>query len=141
MQEVEGPLVKGQWDYSQLRGDTGPLVYPAGLFLLVSCHVHCTPPPPPSCAGFVYLFMGLYALTDSGRNIVLAQYIFAALYLVVLGLVFHLYRLALWGRDPVRTTLVPRDHREIVYVLLMVSGLTVDWASDSVEEGSAWVGG
>ena len=40
-QEVEG-VVNGTWDYSQLRGDTGPLVYPAG---------------------FVWLYMGLYYLT------------------------------------------------------------------------------
>lgn len=29
MQEVEG-VVNGTWDYTKLRGDTGPLVYPAG---------------------------------------------------------------------------------------------------------------
>ena len=26
MQEVEGPLLHSEWDYLQLRGDTGPLV-------------------------------------------------------------------------------------------------------------------
>ena len=30
MQEVEGVL-NGTYDYSKLRGDTGPLVYPAGF--------------------------------------------------------------------------------------------------------------
>lgn len=29
MQEVEG-VANGTWDYTQLKGDTGPLVYPAG---------------------------------------------------------------------------------------------------------------
>lgn len=29
MQEVEG-VANGTWDYTKLRGDTGPLVYPAG---------------------------------------------------------------------------------------------------------------
>ena len=51
MQEVEG-VVNGTFDYSQLRGDTGPLVYPAG---------------------FVWLYMGLYYVTAQGTNILLAQ--------------------------------------------------------------------
>ncbi|XP_065339542.1 lethal(2)neighbour of Tid protein [Cloeon dipterum] len=69
MQEVEG-VVNGTFDYTQLKGDTGPLVYPAG---------------------FVYIFMGLYYITDFGTNIRLAQYIFAGLYMVNLLLVFRLY--------------------------------------------------
>ena len=44
MDEVEG-VVNGTYDYTQLRGDTGPLVYPAG---------------------FVYLFLGFYYATDLG---------------------------------------------------------------------------
>ena len=51
MQEVEG-VSNGTYDYSQLRGDTGPLVYPAG---------------------FVWLYMGLYYITSQGTNIILAQ--------------------------------------------------------------------
>uniref|UniRef100_A0A2P2I132 dolichyl-P-Man:Man5GlcNAc2-PP-dolichol alpha-1,3-mannosyltransferase n=1 Tax=Hirondellea gigas TaxID=1518452 RepID=A0A2P2I132_9CRUS len=69
MQEVEGAL-NGTLDYSLLKGDTGPLVYPAG---------------------FVYIFSGLYYLTDQGRNIRLAQYIFACFYIFTLALVFRLY--------------------------------------------------
>jgi alpha-1,3-mannosyltransferase len=38
MEEVEG-VVNGTYDYTLLKGDTGPLVYPAG---------------------FVYIFTGLY---------------------------------------------------------------------------------
>ena len=34
MQEVEGPLVHGNYNYSELRGETGPLVYPGGFVLL-----------------------------------------------------------------------------------------------------------
>ncbi|KAK8736680.1 hypothetical protein OTU49_004592 [Cherax quadricarinatus] len=69
MQEVEG-VVNGTWDYTKLRGDTGPLVYPAG---------------------FVYLFMGLYHLTNTGTNIRLAQYIFAVFYIITLMLVFRMF--------------------------------------------------
>ena len=68
MQEVEG-VVNGTYDYSSLRGDTGPLVYPAG---------------------FVWLYMGLYYITSQGTNILLAQYVFALLYVVTLGLVFRI---------------------------------------------------
>ena len=68
MEEVEG-VVNGTRDYSQLRGDTGPLVYPAG---------------------FVWLYMGLYWVTSQGANIRLAQYIFAGLYLITLALVFRI---------------------------------------------------
>ena len=34
MEEVEGPLVHGVWDYAELRGETGPLVYPGGFVAL-----------------------------------------------------------------------------------------------------------
>lgn len=70
MQEVEG-VVNGTYDYMKLKGDTGPLVYPAG---------------------FVYVFLGLYYVTLHGTNIRLAQYIFAALYLFTIVTVFVIYR-------------------------------------------------
>ena len=73
MQEVEG-AANGTWDYSKLRGDTGPLVYPAG---------------------FVYVFGLLYYMTNRGENILLAQYIFAGIYLATLGLVLRLYSRAM----------------------------------------------
>ncbi|XP_028918551.1 dol-P-Man:Man(5)GlcNAc(2)-PP-Dol alpha-1,3-mannosyltransferase [Ornithorhynchus anatinus] len=69
MAEVEG-VINGTYDYTQLRGDTGPLVYPAG---------------------FVYIFMGLYYATGRGTDIRLAQNIFAGLYLATLLLVFRIY--------------------------------------------------
>ena len=69
MQEVEGVL-NGTWNYSELKGDTGPLVYPAG---------------------FVYFFGILYYITDCGKNILLAQHIFAGFYLINLALVFRIY--------------------------------------------------
>ncbi|XP_071501144.1 dol-P-Man:Man(5)GlcNAc(2)-PP-Dol alpha-1,3-mannosyltransferase-like, partial [Diadema antillarum] len=69
MQEVEG-VVNGTYNYMQLKGDTGPLVYPAG---------------------FVYIFMALYYATDRGVNIKLAQYIFMGLYLMTILVVFRIY--------------------------------------------------
>ncbi|XP_065182149.1 dol-P-Man:Man(5)GlcNAc(2)-PP-Dol alpha-1,3-mannosyltransferase-like isoform X1 [Sycon ciliatum] len=69
MQEVEG-VVNGSYNYSTLEGGTGPLVYPAG---------------------FVYVFLAFYYVTSYGANIRLAQYIFAGLYMLNLGLVFKLY--------------------------------------------------
>nr|XP_054768759.1 dol-P-Man:Man(5)GlcNAc(2)-PP-Dol alpha-1,3-mannosyltransferase-like isoform X2 [Lytechinus pictus]XP_054768760.1 dol-P-Man:Man(5)GlcNAc(2)-PP-Dol alpha-1,3-mannosyltransferase-like isoform X3 [Lytechinus pictus] len=69
MQEVEG-VINGTYDYMQLKGDTGPLVYPAG---------------------FVYIFMALYHATDAGTNVKLAQYIFMGLYLMNLIMVFKIY--------------------------------------------------
>ncbi|XP_060555192.1 dol-P-Man:Man(5)GlcNAc(2)-PP-Dol alpha-1,3-mannosyltransferase-like [Ruditapes philippinarum] len=70
MQEVEG-VINGTYDYMQLKGDTGPLVYPAG---------------------FVYIFSGLYYLTDHGKDLRAAQYIFAVLYLLSLFVIFDIYR-------------------------------------------------
>ena len=58
MQEVRG-VIEGDFDYKNLRGDTGPLVYPAG---------------------FVYIYSILYYLTDAGTNIVKAQYLFLLLH-------------------------------------------------------------
>lgn len=66
MQEVRGYL-GGELDYSKMRGDTGPLVYPAG---------------------FVYLFSGLNIVTNDGSDIKLAQYIWYGLYLVQLFCIF-----------------------------------------------------
>jgi len=42
-------------------------------------------------AGFVYIFTGLYYLTDHGQNIRLGQYVFAVFYLITLLLVFRIY--------------------------------------------------
>ncbi|KAF7722524.1 Lethal(2)neighbour of tid protein [Apophysomyces ossiformis] len=69
MQEVEG-FIHGERDYKALRGDTGPLVYPAG---------------------FVYIYSGLYILTDGGNNVRLAQYLFEGLYIVTQWVVFAIY--------------------------------------------------
>ncbi|KAI7828024.1 ALG3 protein-domain-containing protein [Gamsiella multidivaricata] len=69
MQQVAAYL-KGETDYMKLRGDTGPLVYPAG---------------------FVYIFSILYHLTDFGKNILKGQWIFMGIYLLTLLIVFAIY--------------------------------------------------
>ena len=73
MQEVSSTSivdpVNGTTDYSIIKGDTGPLVYPAG---------------------FVWIYSVLYWLTDKGTDIRRAQYIFAGVYLLTLVLVFRL---------------------------------------------------
>ncbi|XP_045510603.1 lethal(2)neighbour of tid protein 2 [Colias croceus] len=69
MQECEG-FLNGTWDYSKLRGDTGPLVYPAG---------------------FVYIYSIFYFITNKGDNIKLAQYIFIGVYLLLLMFVLRIY--------------------------------------------------
>ena len=51
MQEVEG-FLSGERNYLNLRGDTGPLVYPAG---------------------FLYVFAALRAITSEGENILLGM--------------------------------------------------------------------
>ncbi|XP_068629010.1 lethal(2)neighbour of tid protein 2 [Battus philenor] len=69
MQECEG-FLNGTFDYSKLRGDTGPLVYPAG---------------------FVYIYSIFYYLTSQGQNIKLAQYIFIGIYLLQLLASLRIY--------------------------------------------------
>ena len=72
MEEVSGFLA-GELNYTNLRGGTGPLVYPAG---------------------FTYLYSALYFLTDSGTNILTAQVIFATIYVTTLFVVLALYATA-----------------------------------------------
>lgn len=70
MQQVRF-FVEGERDYSLIKGDTGPIVYPA---------VH------------LYIYTTLYYLTDEGTDILLAQCLFHVLYLVTLAFVLACYR-------------------------------------------------
>ncbi|CAL3962833.1 unnamed protein product [Diplocarpon coronariae] len=72
MQHVE-LYIEGERDYTKLTGSTGPLVYPGA---------------------HVYVYWALYHITDKGRNILLAQRLFGALYLVTLAVVMACYRRA-----------------------------------------------
>ncbi|KAI9870310.1 MAG: dolichyl-P-Man:Man(5)GlcNAc(2)-PP-dolichol alpha-1,3-mannosyltransferase [Pleopsidium flavum] len=65
--------LSGERDYTLIKGSTGPLVYPAA---------------------HVYIYTALYYITDQGRDILLAQVLFAGLYLGVLGVVMACYRVA-----------------------------------------------
>lgn len=70
MQQVS-LYVSGERDYPSIKGSTGPLVYPAA---------------------HVYIYNLLYHLTDEGRNILLGQILFAALYLATLIVAVACYR-------------------------------------------------
>ncbi|KAK9413873.1 putative Glycosyltransferase [Seiridium unicorne] len=69
MEQIE-QYVSGERDYTLIKGATGPLVYPAS---------------------HVYTYTALYHLTDQGRDIFRAQQIFAALYMITLGVVMLCY--------------------------------------------------
>ncbi len=68
--EQVAQFVDGERDYTKIEGGTGPLVYPAA---------------------HVYMYTGLYYVTDHGKNIMLAQQIFAGLYMATLALVMMCY--------------------------------------------------
>lgn len=58
------------FNYTQIEGPTGPLVYPAG---------------------HLYVFYLLKELTEGGSNIRMAQYIFACIYIAQIYLVYKIY--------------------------------------------------
>lgn len=63
----------GERDYALIKGQTGPLVYPAG---------------------HVYVYSGLYWITNHGRDILTGQIIFCGLYLGTLATTLANYRRA-----------------------------------------------
>ncbi|OAA66780.1 alpha-mannosyltransferase [Niveomyces insectorum RCEF 264] len=71
--EQVAQYVAGERDYTQIKGGTGPLVYPAA---------------------HVYTYTAFYWLTDEGTNILRAQQLFAGVYLAALALVMACYRRA-----------------------------------------------
>lgn len=91
MQEVEG-VEKGSFNYTELRGDTGPLVYPGG---------------------FVIIFYILKKLTNDGKDIWFAQIIFALLHTGVVLIVSQLFK-SIEVRDKRKLPL-------IIYILLTMS--------------------
>lgn len=69
MQQIS-QIIAGESDYSLIKGDTGPLVYPAG---------------------HVKVFKQLYNITDKGTNIHVAQTLFMWVYLFTLAIVLRMY--------------------------------------------------
>lgn len=69
MQQVECYVNKGILNYTQIGGDTGPCVYPAG---------------------HLFVFRLLHFFTSSGRNIRAAQHIFQGFYMFNLFMVFRI---------------------------------------------------
>jgi hypothetical protein len=65
--------LKGERDYAKIAGDTGPLVYPGA---------------------HVWIYKQLYRITDQGRDVQRAQYVFALVYLAALALALQCYRRA-----------------------------------------------
>ena len=63
----------GERDYANIKGQTGPLVYPAG---------------------HVMIYNALYRLTNDGTDIFRAQCVFTVLYLASLSVVMACYRQA-----------------------------------------------
>ncbi|POR35341.1 Dol-P-Man:Man(5)GlcNAc(2)-PP-Dol alpha-1,3-mannosyltransferase [Tolypocladium paradoxum] len=68
--EQVAQFVSGERDYARMEGGTGPLVYPAA---------------------HVYTYTGLYYLTGRGEDVLLAQQLFAALYMATLAVVMLCY--------------------------------------------------
>ncbi|GAA5915780.1 dolichyl-P-Man:Man(5)GlcNAc(2)-PP-dolichol alpha-1,3-mannosyltransferase [Sporobolomyces salmoneus] len=63
-------FLSGERDYSLIKGDSGPCVYPAG---------------------HLYIYSLLHYLTDSGRHLERGQWLFGGIYIATLALVFSLY--------------------------------------------------
>lgn len=87
MQEVKG-FLDGEFDYTKLRGDTGPLVYPGG---------------------FVWSYSALYFITRGGTDIATAQWVYAGIYVMLFAVIVQLYvRCKIQGRLLLRLLLSKR---------------------------------
>jgi alpha-1,3-mannosyltransferase len=104
-------------DYSSLRGDTGPLVYPA-LHLYIYSFLHKRFPAAslPDIGGFVPGKAGLEAGTAmqaDGRNSLLAlQGIWAGVYLATLCAVAWIYRQAILSLEKQAVLAKKKEHYE-----------------------------
>ncbi|CAM9158415.1 unnamed protein product [Ectocarpus sp. 13 AM-2016] len=107
MQEVKG-FLDGERNYLNLRGDTGPLVYPAG---------------------FVYAYSLLYWMTDRGEDIFTAQYIFMGVYVSLMVMVLSIYRRAGSGAMPLWSILLVCTSRRVhsIFVLRLFNDGVAMW--------------
>ena len=137
-------MVNGTRDYSLLRGDTGPLVYPAGFVWLYTGLYYLTSQVPSDWS--IHLILISDWLLSQGSNIRLAQYVFAGLYLINLGLVFRImvrteklppFILALMCLTSYRvhSIYVLRLFNDPVAVLFMYLAINL-WMDDRVSLGS-----
>jgi alpha-1,3-mannosyltransferase len=126
MQEVEGPVVHGVWDYTELRGETGPLVYPGG---------------------FIYLYAGLRALAGGdGSDIRSAQAALAIAYLGTMACAASAYAAARPRRVPPWTLLLLcvslRLHS--IYLLRLFNdcwAMLLAWAAVALFSRQRWASG
>lgn len=93
MQQVE-LFINGERNYSLVKGNTGPIV--CG-FAFTDPMCGTTPDLAIFClasypAWFLYIYTALYQITNQGKDLRIAQYIFAQLYVVTLAMVFALYK-------------------------------------------------
>lgn len=90
MQEVQG-AIDGERDYTNLRGNTGPLVYPAG-FVYVFGALHWLTGADPDCCRLPHSKVSeSLRCVSGGGDVRLAQYVFMLIYLCTLALVLRLY--------------------------------------------------
>ncbi|EED23253.1 alpha-1,3-mannosyltransferase (Alg3), putative [Talaromyces stipitatus ATCC 10500] len=100
----------GERDYTAIKGDTGPLVYPAA---------------------HVYIYSFLYELTNKGQDIVLGQVIFAGIYITTLVVVLSCYIRA--GAPPYLLPLLVLSKRlHSVYMLRLFN--------DGIATFAMWLG-
>jgi alpha-1,3-mannosyltransferase len=78
MEQVGTVWNDSQYDYAQIKGDTGPVAYPAG---------------------YVYIYTVFYHLTSGGVDLNTARILFSLLYLLNLGVVCSIYKVAVVGHQ------------------------------------------
>ncbi|OMJ75488.1 hypothetical protein SteCoe_25337 [Stentor coeruleus] len=66
-----GGFLSGDYNYLNLKGPSGPLVYPAG---------------------FLYIFSIIYSICNMGTSVRMGQYVFLAFYLINLIIVNNIYK-------------------------------------------------
>ena len=117
MSQVKG-FLSGDLNYPNLKGDTGPLVYPAG---------------------FLYVFSLLYKLSNEGKDVKVlfnqaAQYVFLLIYLINLKILHSIYKkLEPWvGKIPIVLCCVSykihsiyllRNHNDPIAMVFMYSSV------------------
>ena len=65
MEEVEGPIERGDFNYSHLRGETGPLVYPGGFVWIYGILRWIAGGDGSDVRTAQFVFLGFYVLTSA----------------------------------------------------------------------------